>query len=311
MAEIITLNRPWLVAVWPGMGSVALSAGYYLMSKLGMRQLAELSTSELFDVDHIEVRDGLIHAIDRPQNRLFVCTGCTDGHDIILFIGDAQPPVGKYAFCQQLLRTAKDLGVERVFTFAAMATQMHPEHRSRVFGAATDSDGLAELHQLEVQNLDGGMISGLNGVLLAAAIDEDLPGACLLGEIPHLFSHAPFPRAALAVLEVFTTMARVEIDFAELEDQARQTEQRLGEILAQIERDVRERRVGEAADVEEEIRTDEEVQARLGEEDQQRLEHLFKAAAEDRSRAYELKRELDRLEIFDQYEDRFLDLFRD
>jgi hypothetical protein len=30
------------------------------------------------------------------------------------------------------------LGVERVFTFAAMATQMHPAHESRVFGVATD-----------------------------------------------------------------------------------------------------------------------------------------------------------------------------
>ena len=33
------------------------------------------------------------------------------------------------------------------------------------------------------------------------------------------------------------------------------------------------------------------------------------AAAADRSKAYELKRELDRLEVFADYEDRFLDLF--
>ena len=37
MAQIISLNRPWLVAVWPGMGSVGVTAGYYLMAKLGMR----------------------------------------------------------------------------------------------------------------------------------------------------------------------------------------------------------------------------------------------------------------------------------
>ena len=42
MAEEQKLNRPWLVAVWPGMGQVAISAGYYLMAKLGMHLLAEL-----------------------------------------------------------------------------------------------------------------------------------------------------------------------------------------------------------------------------------------------------------------------------
>ena len=38
-------------------------------------------------------------------------------------------------------------------------------------------------------------------------------------------------------------------------------------------------------------------------------ERLFEQAAHDRSKAYELKRELDRLNQFASYEDRFLDLF--
>lgn len=309
MAQIITLNRPWLVAVWPGMGSVAQTAGYYLMSKLGMRQLGDISDDDLFDVDQIEVRDGLVHATDRPQNRLFVCSEPDASHDIVLFVGEAQPPDRKYAFCRKLIRTAQSLGVERVFTFAAMATQMHPQHQPRVFGAATSSEGLTELHQLEVKNLESGTIGGLNGVLLAAAMEADLPGACLLGEIPHLFAQAPFPRASLAVLEVFTTMARVQIDFTELDEQAKQMEHRLGEILAKIERAIRVNRAEPPAL--EDIRTEEEPEPRLAEPDRQRLESLFDAAADDRCRAYELKRELDRLEVFPEYEDRFLDLFRE
>jgi hypothetical protein len=47
------LNRPWLVAVWPGMGGVALNAGIYLLAKLGMSEIAEYETGELFDVDHV------------------------------------------------------------------------------------------------------------------------------------------------------------------------------------------------------------------------------------------------------------------
>jgi hypothetical protein len=45
--------------------------------------------------------------------------------------------------------------------------------------------------------------------------------------------------------------------------------------------------------------------------DRQRIDLMFDNAAHDRSRAYELKQELDRLGVFPQYEDRFLDLFKD
>ena len=37
---------------------------------------------------------------------------------------------------------------------------------------------------------------------------------------------------------------------------------------------------------------------------------MFEAAELDRTKAYELKSELDRLEVFQEYEDRFLDLFK-
>ncbi len=44
--------------------------------------------------------------------------------------------------------------------------------------------------------------------------------------------------------------------------------------------------------------------------DKDRIEQLFEQAQRDRSTAYELKRELDRLKVFADYEDRFLDLFK-
>lgn len=42
----------------------------------------------------------------------------------------------------------------------------------------------------------------------------------------------------------------------------------------------------------------------------EKLEHMFSEARRDRAKAIELKRELDRLGVFEQYEDRFLDLFK-
>lgn len=44
--------------------------------------------------------------------------------------------------------------------------------------------------------------------------------------------------------------------------------------------------------------------------DRQRIEQLFEQSAHDRSKAFELKQELDRHGVFKEYEDRFLDLFK-
>lgn len=63
MRENIRLNKPWLIAVWPGMGHVASSAGYYLMAKLGVHLLAEFRPLDLFDVEHVEVQGGLVRKV--------------------------------------------------------------------------------------------------------------------------------------------------------------------------------------------------------------------------------------------------------
>lgn len=306
MADKLQLNRPWLVAVWPGMGNVALNAGVYLLAKLEMSVIAELETGDLFDVDHVEVKEGIIQTPRRPGNRFFVWTDPKKQHDLVVFLGEAQPPLGKYPFCRKLLAFARELGVERVFTFAAMATQMHPEHPARVFGAASDKEGVEELRRLELEILEDGHIGGLNGVVLGIAAEDGLRGSCLLGEMPHIFAQLPFPKASLAILEVFTTITGIELDFTELAEQARVTEQQLGELLAQVEKAYGQQFPAEQEGYKPEAVEEEQLKAA----DQQRIEALFEQAGKDRSKAFELKQELDRLGVFKDYEDRFLDLFR-
>jgi proteasome assembly chaperone (PAC2) family protein len=305
MAERLKLNRPWMVAVWPGMGNVAITAGYYLLSKLDMHVIAEYEASDLFDVDAVEVKEGIIQPGRSPRNRFFVWNDPKRKHDLVVFLGEAQPPIGKYRFCRKLIEYAGELEVERVFTFAAMATQMHPKQRSRVFGAATEQQSLDELKRLELEVLEDGNIGGLNGVLLAAAAEANLRGACLLGEMPHIFTQLPFPKASLAILEIFGTITGIELDFAELADQARAMEEQLGELLTRVEKAYLEQHSDE-----DESFSPEPEEEKVTAADEQRIETLFAQAGKDRSKAFELKRELDRLGIFKEYEDRFLDLFK-
>lgn len=300
------LTKPWLVAVWPGMGNVAISAGYYLMAKLGMHGLAELTAEELFDVEHVEVKHGLIRPGRLPRNRFFVWHDPAEQHDIVVFIGEAQPPLGKYSFCRKLMEYAQELGIERIFTFAAMATNMHPEQPSRVFGAATDEGMLEGLRSLDLETLEDGHIGGLNGLLLGAALEAGIRGACLLGEIPQMLAQLPFPKASLAVLEKFVRLAEIDLDLGELHDQVAYMDERIGELMADVER-----AMGPSEEDEDEFLViPDEAENRLDPEDERRIEELFAQALSNRSKAYELKRKLDQLNVFEEYEDRFLDLFK-
>jgi proteasome assembly chaperone (PAC2) family protein len=302
------LNDPWLIAAWPGMGAVAISAGYYLMAKLGMHLLAEFPAREFFDLEHVEVKDGIVLTARLPRSRLFLWNDPQNKHDLIVFIGEAQPPAKGGAFCSQLIGRASRLGVQRVFTFAAMATQMRPEHDSRVFGAAIDQESLEDFKKLDVHPMEEGRISGLNGVLLGVAADKGLRGGCLLGEIPHVFSQFPFPKASLAVLKAFTSMAGIALDFKELHAQSRQVEKGLGDFLHHLENSVEAPRGSVIGADDAEL---ENTPSRLNTRGKQHLEELFTIARNDRSKAYELKQELDRLQVFHDYEDRFLDLFKE
>lgn len=309
MAEKVQLNHPWLVAVWPGMGHVALNAGVYLLAKLGMTAVAELEANDVFDVEQVEVKNGIIQPAKRPRSRFFVWSDPHKKQDLVLFLGEAQPPLGKYPFCRQIVSYARGLGVERVFTFAAMATQMHPTKPSRVFAAAAEQESLEELKRLELEVLEDGNIGGLNGVLLGVVAEAGMRGACLLGEMPHIFAQLPFPKASLAILEVFTTLTGIELDFAQLEEQAKGMEEQLGALLARMEETLG-RPYGGEGEAEEEFRPELVEEEKLSAEDAQRVEHLFEQAEHDRSKAFILKQELDRMGVFKDFEDRFLDLFK-
>lgn len=310
------LKNPWLVATWPGMGAVGISASYYLMAKLGMHQLAEFPAREFFELDSVDVKDGLIKLGRLPRSRLFLGKDPLGKHDLIVFIGEAQPPTKGDAFCRQLIDYVRKLGVERVFTFAAMAAEMHPRNTPRVFGAAIDRQTLQEFKDLELEIMSDGQITGLNGVLLGIAAENGMSGGCLLGEMPHVFPQLPFPKGSHAVLNIFRRMAGCEVDLTELEHQGKQVEEQLEELLERVQKSVESMEEEGETSFESslpEIDTEEseDTESSLDATDRQHIEDLFDQAAQDRSRAYKLKQELDRLRVFSEYEDRFLDLFKE
>lgn len=308
------------------MGNVAIIAAGYLVQQLKMRNVGELPSGEHFDVDEVEVKGGVITPPHLPRGIFFRWNNPGKGRDLLVFLGESQPATGAYAYANELLDRAESLGVGRVVTFASIASGLHPSEDPKVSGVGTDRKTLGELRRVEVQPLEDGQIGGLNGVLLGAAAHRGMAGMALLAEIPFFAAAVPNPKAAKAALSVFSVLAEVDISLQELSKQATAIDRLLIEAMKKIEQqedgedDEGTPGLVELSAEEPSAEPEESGPSPEGEKNptppkldyptRRRIEALFHEARTDRSKAVELKEELDRLGIYPQYEDRFLDLFR-
>jgi len=316
--------KPWLVAAWPGMGNVAVLAAGHLVHELDMSSEGELPPGDHFDLMELSVRQGLIVPVQRPRGLFFRWRNTGGGRDLVVFLGEAQPNSGSYAYAHELLDAAEAMGVERVVTFASLASVMHPSAEAHVVGMATDEKALDELRRAEVTPMDDGQIGGLNGLLLAAAGERGLSGMGLLAPIPFFAVNVPNPKAARAALSVFSVLAGVDVNLEMLSRQASAVDRMLAEVFEKLRaQGALEKIMPEDAALEQEPQeasgdassddvpdAPQEPETKLDAAAKRRIEKLFDEAQKDQSRAVALKQELDRLGVFGRYEDRFLDLFR-
>ena len=315
-----TARETWLVAAWPGMGAVAVLAAEALVNALGAERIEEPTFDAWFDVGRVTVDEGILTPAPRPKGFLFSWKSPADGgRDLLVFLAEAQPEARQWEYCEALLDLVRPRGVSRVVTFAAMASPTEPKAAARVFAAATSRRVLQPLPK-EVVRMTDGEIGGLNGVLVAVAAARGLDGLCLLGEFPFFATQVANPKAAAAVLRAFARLIDVPVDVRPLDAQARKTERRLEQLLRQM-RDEQARRAegrepSEEDEAEDVVRDAGEPERpidpshRLVDADRRRIDQLFEQAAADRTKALALKAELDRLGVFKEFEDRFLDLFR-
>ncbi len=305
------LRRPWLVAGWPGLGGVAVIGVTYLVHTLGAKRIHVVPGDEFFEIQHIDVQHGLASTPPTPGGAFFAWRNPDGDRDLLLFVGDAQPSSGMDRLCGELLAYASRHAVERVVTFAALASQLHPTAPSRVHGVATDEHVLAELVAAGAVPLEQGQVGGLNGVLVGRAKRDGIDGVCLLAEMPYFAGGMPNPKAAAAALRVLQQTSGVDFDVEELAEQSAQVDAQLVELYERL----KEKAAASGEDLEIEVPDDEpqpeeSAQPAIDEPTRQRIEALFAEASDDRSKAFALKTELDRLGVFEAYEDRFLDLFK-
>jgi len=227
------LKAPDMLAAWPGIGDVAIIVATYLLRKLEFKDLGEVEPSHFFDPIGVLVRDNVVEAPQFPQSNFYYWKNKGADNDLILFIGENQPPAKGYELANCVLDVAERFKVRRVYTCAAAVTRIHHTETSRVWGVATSPSTAEEFKKYDLAQKSNLHISGLNGLLLGVSKERDIDGACLLGEVPSYATRIQNPMAALAVLKVFTQIIGIKIDTVELAQLAWETKERLKQIAAQ------------------------------------------------------------------------------
>jgi predicted ATP-grasp superfamily ATP-dependent carboligase len=295
-------GTPTLLAAWPGMGNVGLITVDYLRRKLDAQAFAHIDMTPFFVPDSIVVKDGLAQFPELPTSTFYY----SKKPDLILFESTAQIP-GREGIT--VIKTILDLmitfPVDRIFTFAAFAQPMSHSNASDVLVSCNSLQMLDTLRTMDTLPMPDGYIAGLNGLLLGVAASRNLNAACLLGTIPSYATNLSYPKASLALVKSITRILGLSVDTAELEEGVASIEQQFAIIEERIKEfmpSVNKEEDEEIGDIE-----DEKIPHYVME----KIERLFLDAAKDRTKATELKNELDRWKLFELYEDRFLDLFKD
>ena len=85
------LRDPWLVAAWPGMGSVATLAGSYLADQLQPEPAGTIPQGKFYTIDHVDVHDGIARPGALPRNMFFAWRDPTDKRDLLIFLEGFTP----------------------------------------------------------------------------------------------------------------------------------------------------------------------------------------------------------------------------
>ena len=228
------VERPVLVACWPGIGNIGIIATDTLRAALRAEEFGEIEPWDFFYPSKIVIRNGELKDLEFPANKFY--SARTEKTDLIFFIGEEQPTEagrtyaegGKaYQMANIVLDVAAEFGCRRVYTSGAAVAPIHHAMRPKVWAVPNTRSLIDEVKTYEntvlMSGIEGrggqGSITGLNGLLLGVAKKRGLEAVCMMGEIPIYLQGFPFPypRASRSVLEVLTAALGIEIEMEDID----------------------------------------------------------------------------------------------
>jgi len=225
--EAPKLHNPILIAGLPDSGRVAKIVLDHLIKTLKAVPLGYLYSDYL--PPRVLLKPDGTPELMKHEFYYWLNTDSTNGagHDLVLYTGDAQPilPEGAFRLSDAVVNLAQKLGVETLVTVGAFITGRISDN-PKVYGAASEKDLVKELKSLDVEIIDSGAVTWMNGLIPGLAKVRNLKGLFLSGETSGFMVD---PRAAMLILRVLTRKLGLQIEMKELEAQAKEIDDALKE----------------------------------------------------------------------------------
>jgi uncharacterized protein len=252
------LERPDMIACWPGIGNIGIIAVNSLRGQLEAEEMGEIEPWEFFYPKMVNITSGVLEEMSFPFNRFYY--KILQKRDLLFFVGEEQPSEGDrmyaegkkaYKIANLVLDVAEQFKCRRVYTSGAAVSFTHHELKPRVWVVSSQDSLTKEIKAYDntilMSDIEGkserGNITGLNGILIGLAKKRGFESACLMGEIPDYLSGVPFPypRASSSVLELLGKLVGVEVDCSPMEEMSRQVDEIIGGIYEKLPADIREK----------------------------------------------------------------------
>jgi uncharacterized protein (TIGR00162 family) len=221
--ETPKLNSPILIEGLPGVGNVGKLAAEYLVKKLNAKILATIY-SKHFPPQVLIGDDGVVRLVS--NNLYYYKPGSEKGHDLLILTGDYQgtSQEGQYELAEKVIDIFTEMGGSRIYTLGGWSIGKIVQD-PRVLGATTTPELVEELKKVGVafsKDEPSGGIVGAAGLLLGLGEIRGIEAACLMGETSGYFSD---PKSAQALLEILVKVLKIDIDFSDLEERAKELEE--------------------------------------------------------------------------------------
>jgi proteasome assembly chaperone (PAC2) family protein len=252
------LENPIMFVGWPGIGNIGILAVNTLKDALNAEELGEIESWDFFYPRKVLIREGLLLDLEFPGNKFYYKK--LANQDLLFFIGDEQPSEGgrmyasgekAYQMANLVVDVGMRFGCRRVYTSGAFVSLVHHHMKPRVCAVVSSENLINEIKLLkntilmtetEERKEGEGTITGLNGLLLAIAKKRGLESICVMGEIPDWLSVTsfPYPKASKSVVEVFSQILGIKINYGFLEKMEEQIDSIIESLYQKFPPEIRE-----------------------------------------------------------------------
>ena len=208
MVVAVSTSMPQYRALY----SQAREMAEYMLKKMPFEKVGTIRSSAF--PPEVLVRETGVSTL--PECQFYVSRG---RRDLVLLAGDSSPMDDQYEFAQFLLKEARAMGVEELYSVGTRWAEnpAPPEAEPQATGFATDARGVAKLKRNGVKILGEEPAPFFASMVVAMAKEAGIRGYKLA--VDH-GEPSPHVKSVVKLLEILGAMVGFEVDLSELRSKA-------------------------------------------------------------------------------------------